>query len=88
MHITERGILSPGHAGTHHTCVTFPSTTVLSDGSSSPVAQVHQRISDDETMSAARATAGAPGASRAFASMLNGRRCSMKAGITALGKTG
>ncbi|MBL8851040.1 MAG: exo-alpha-sialidase [Planctomycetaceae bacterium] len=84
MHITARGILSPGQVGTHRACVTFPSTTVLSDGSLLASCRVGStKDSDDETLELRRSHDGGRTWSEPrtpFSSTLNGRHCSIKAG--------
>lgn len=82
MHITARGILSPGQAGTHHTCVTFPFVTVLSDGSLLATCRYGStKDSDDETIELRRSRDGGRTWSEPqtpFATRLNGRQGSLK----------
>lgn len=82
MHITTRGILSPGQPGTHHACVTFPSVTTLPDGSLLAACRPGStKDADDETIEMRRSTDGGRTWSEPktpFSTLLNGRQGSLK----------
>ena len=82
MKITERGILSEGQAGTQHACVTFPSATLLPDGSLlATCRRGSTKDCDDETVELRRSRDGGRTWSQPqtpFSNLLNGRRGSLK----------
>jgi len=92
MHITERGILSHGHAGTSHACVTFPSVATLPDGSLLATCRTGStKDCDDESVELRRSTDGGRTWSEPrtpFSTTLKGRHGSLKVCyLTPLGGT-
>src|SRR5262245_37012772 len=91
MRITAHGILSEGRAGTHHACVTFPSATILPDGSLLATCRIgSMKDCDDETIELRRSHDGGRTWSQSqtpFSTRLNSRQGSLKVCyVTSLGE--